>query len=200
MFVDYLKEEISDELYNMYLESGDNIRILFKDQWTIVHDLYIPSEYYYSILDYNMFNISLKGLMYDFNKIYEFEEFLTHEDFQKYLDPNSEGLGNGVAPIGAVVTVSTATEVPLDLVGNVTLAAGYENTADVEGMVRAYLADIAYKKTIVPYMSLGAVVQDCPCIDFLSDFKVNGGIDNIALGAEEIAVLNSISLVVVRNG
>lgn len=86
LFVDYLKEEISDELYNMYLESGDNIRILFKDQWTIVHDLYIPSEYYYSILDYNMFNISLKGLMYDFNKIYIFEEFLTHEDFQKYLD------------------------------------------------------------------------------------------------------------------
>lgn len=118
-------------------------------------------------------------------------------DFQKHLDPNSEGLGNGVAPIGAVVTVSTATEVPLDLVGNVTLAAGYENTADVEDMVKAYLRDIAYKKTIVPYMSLGAVVQDCPCIDFLSDFKVNGGIDNIALGAEEIAVLNSITLVVV---
>ena len=33
-----------------------------------------------------MFNISLKGLMKDFNKIYRFEEFLTKEDYQKYLD------------------------------------------------------------------------------------------------------------------
>lgn len=118
-------------------------------------------------------------------------------DFQEYLDPGSKGLGNGVAPIGAVVTVSTATEVPLTITGNVTLAAGYENTADVEGMVKAYLRDIAYKKTVVPYMSLGAVVQDCPCVDFLSDFKVNGGIENIALGAEEFAVLKSLTLVVV---
>ena len=118
-------------------------------------------------------------------------------DFQEYLDPNSTGLGNGVAPIGAVVTVSTATEVPLDLTGNVTLAAGYENTADVEGMVKAYLADIAYKKTIVSYMSLGAVVQDCPCVDDLSDFKINGDMGNVVLGAEQIAVLNSLTLVVV---
>ena len=118
-------------------------------------------------------------------------------DFQKHLDPNSEGLGNGVAPIGAVVPISTATEVPLTITGNVALANGYENTAGVEEMVKAFLADIAYKKTVVSYMSLGAVVQDCPCVDFLSDFKVNGEISNIALGAEEIAVLNSLTLVVV---
>lgn len=118
-------------------------------------------------------------------------------DFQRYLDPSSEGLGNGVAPIGAIVTVSTATEVPLTITGNVTLAAGYKNTADVEEMVKAYLRDIAYKKTVVPYMSLGAVVQDCPCVEILSDFKVNGGIANIALGAEHIAVLKSLDLAVV---
>ena len=70
----------------IYLNSGDNVRILFKDQWTITHNLYIPYEYYFSILDSNLFNISLKGLMKDFNKIYEFEEFLTKEDYQKYLD------------------------------------------------------------------------------------------------------------------
>ena len=86
LFVDYTKDEISEELYNIYLNSGDNVRILFKDQWTITHDLYIPNEYYYAVLDNNMFNISLKGLMKDFNKIYEFEEFLTKEDYQKYLD------------------------------------------------------------------------------------------------------------------
>ena len=34
----------------------------------------------------NIFNISLKGLMNDFNKIYEFEDFLTHSDYQKYLN------------------------------------------------------------------------------------------------------------------
>ena len=34
-------------------------------------------------------------------------------EFQNYLDPNIEGMGNGVAPIGAFVTVTTATELPI---------------------------------------------------------------------------------------
>ena len=118
-------------------------------------------------------------------------------DFQEYLDPGSTGLGNGVAPIGAVVTVSTATEVPLDLTGNITLAEGYAEMTGVEEMVREYLRNIAYEKSTVSYMSLGAVIQDCPCVEDLSNFLLNGSIANITLGSEEIPVLNNLNLVVV---
>lgn len=118
-------------------------------------------------------------------------------DFQEYLDPGSTGLGNGVAPIGAVVTVSTATEVPLDLTGNITLAEGYAEMSGVEEMVREYLRSIAYEKNTVSYMSLGAVIQDCPCVEDLSNFLLNGTVGNVTLGSEEIPVLNNLNLVVV---
>lgn len=118
-------------------------------------------------------------------------------DFQGYLDPGSTGLGNGVAPIGAIVTVSTATTVPLDLTGNVTIAEGYDGITGVEEAVQDYLKGIAYEKGIVSYMSLGAAIQDCPCIEDLSNFRLNGTVENIALDAEEIAVLSNLSLVVV---
>ena len=106
-------------------------------------------------------------------------------------------MGNGVAPIGAVVTVSTATTVGLELTGNITLAEGYNEITGVEEMVREYLKNIAYEKSTVSYMSIGAVIQDCPCVEDLSNFLLNGSIGNIALGAEEIPVLNNLNLVVV---
>lgn len=118
-------------------------------------------------------------------------------DLQEYLDPESKGLGNGVAPIGAVVTVSTATTVPLDLTGNITLAEGYNEMTGVEEMVREYLRSIAYEKNTVSYMSLGAVIQDCPCVEDLSSFLLNGSITNVVLNGEEIPVLDNLNLVVV---
>lgn len=118
-------------------------------------------------------------------------------DLQEYLDPGSKGVGNGVAPIGAVVTVSTATTVPLDLTGNITLAEGYNEMTGVEEMVREYLRSIAYEKNTVSYMSLGAVIQDCPCVEDLSNFLLNGSITNVVLNGEEIPVLDNLNLVVV---
>lgn len=118
-------------------------------------------------------------------------------EFQNYLDPGSTGLGNGMAPIGAIVTVSTATEVLLDLTGNVTLAEGYTELTGVEEAVKEYLRSISYEKNTVSYMSLGAVIQDCPCIEDLSNFYVNGTIGNITLSGEEIPVLNNFNLAVI---
>lgn len=119
------------------------------------------------------------------------------EDFQKYLDPGSTGLGNGVAPIGAIVTVSTASAVPLELTGSVTIADGYREVVGVEDAVREYLRRIAYEKGSVSYMSLGAVIQDCPCIEDLSNFRLNGTVENVVLGVEEIPSLSVLNLVVV---
>lgn len=117
--------------------------------------------------------------------------------FQEFLDPDSKGLGNGAAPIGAIVTVSTATETPIELSGTVVLAEGYSDTDGVEEAVNAYLNSIAYAKNTVSYMSLGAVIQDCPCIEDLSNFLLNGSTQNITLGAEEIPVLSNLSLAVI---
>jgi uncharacterized phage protein gp47/JayE len=54
---------------------------------------------------------------------------------QQYIDPSSAGLGGGVAPIGAVVTVVAATAVPIDVSVVLTITAGY-NAALVRSQVQ----------------------------------------------------------------
>lgn len=119
-------------------------------------------------------------------------------DYQKYLDPDSKGLGNGVAPIGAVVTVSTATELTVNITGKISLASGYTEIIGVREALIEYFKQNAYKKNGVSYMSLGAAIQNCACVDFLTDFRINGGINDIALQNEQIGVLGDLNLAVIE--
>ena len=113
------------------------------------------------------------------------------EEFQKYLDPNVEGMGNGVAPIGAFVTVSTATELPINVSANVTMKSGYTDTTPINTALTEYFATISYEKSIVAYMNLGAVILAVEGVDSISDLKVNGGTSDITLSNEQIPVLGT---------
>ena len=108
--------------------------------------------------------------------------------YQAYLDPGGTGLGNGMAPIGAIVTVSTATKKAIALSGEITLTAGYTEPDGLDTLIDAYLRGLAYKKSSVSYMALGAVVLSCGAVDSLSNFLLNGGTADVALSEEEIAV------------
>lgn len=112
-------------------------------------------------------------------------------NFQKYLDPNSEGMGNGVAPIGAKVTVSTATEVPLTISANVTMLDGYSDTSVIDDALTKYLAGIAYEKSTVSYMSIGAIILGVTGVDSISNLLVNNGTSDISLTTEQIPTLGT---------
>jgi uncharacterized phage protein gp47/JayE len=118
-------------------------------------------------------------------------------EFQEYLDPYSEGMGNGVAPIGAFVTVTTATETSLDVSANVTLKKGYTEISTIDSVLEKYFQDIAYEKNTVAYMSLGAAILNADCVDFISDLKINGGTADIKLGDREIPVVGTATWTVV---
>lgn len=117
--------------------------------------------------------------------------------YQEYLDPDSEGLGNGMAPIGAIVTVSTASQKAVTLSGELTLTAGYTEPEGLDELIDTYLRSLAYSKTTISYMALGATVLSCDAIDNLSDFLLNGAMDDITLSDEEIAVFNAGNWVIV---
>lgn len=120
-------------------------------------------------------------------------------EFQEYIDPNVTGMGDGVAPIGAFVTVTTATEVPLNISADVKLATGYTNS-DVDLISTAiadYFNQIAYVKTQVSYMTLGAIILDVKCVESINNLRINGGTSDIVLGDEEIPVLHSSNWAVV---
>lgn len=112
-------------------------------------------------------------------------------EFQEYLDPNSEGMGNGVAPIGAIVTVSTATELPITVAATVTMKPGYSDTTAIDTALTEYFAEIAYEKSMVAYMNVGAVILGVNGVDSVADLKVNGKTEDIILETEQIPVLSS---------
>lgn len=120
------------------------------------------------------------------------------EEFQNYLDPNIEGMGNGEAPIGAFVTVTTATEVPISVSAKIKLKEGFTDTSPIDDALTAYFSEIAYKKSVVSYMSLGAAILNAEGVDFISDLLVGGSNQDIELGVEEIGVLGTPTWTVVQ--
>lgn len=113
------------------------------------------------------------------------------ESFQHYLDPDSTGMGDGVAPIGAVVTVTTATEKPINVSATVVMKNGYSDKSVIDNTLEEYFNSIAYEKSSVPYMNVGAVILSADGVDSISNLKINNGINDISLGIEEIPVLGS---------
>ena len=113
------------------------------------------------------------------------------EEFQRYLDPNVTGMGDGVAPIGAFVTVDTATEIPVNISATVTLKPGYSQIPDIDEAVRNYFTSVAYKKSQISYMAIGVAIMNVEGVDFIANLAVNGGANDVVLGDEEIPVLGT---------
>lgn len=119
------------------------------------------------------------------------------DEFQEYLDPNSEGLGNGAAPIGCKATVVSGTRKDINVTANVILAEGYIEPTGAADAISNYLASITYVKNSVNYMRIGSALLDCPSIAELNDLTINGVTTDVALTGDEIPVLNSLNLTVV---
>jgi uncharacterized phage protein gp47/JayE len=119
-------------------------------------------------------------------------------EFQEYLDPNSEGMGNGVAPIGAIVTVTTATELPINITATVTMQSGYTDTTSINTALANYFSEIAYKKNQVAYMNVGSAILAAEGVDSVSNVTINGGTADITLSDEQIPVLGTTNWTVVN--
>ena len=112
-------------------------------------------------------------------------------EFQEYLDPGVTGMGDGQAPIGAFVTVSTATELPINISAKITMKSGYTDTTPISNALTKYFSDIAYEKSILSYMTVGAVILGVEGVDSISNLTINGGTSDINLSEEQIAVLGT---------
>lgn len=110
------------------------------------------------------------------------------DDFQEYLDPNNTGLGNGQAPIGAVVTVTTAAEKEINISAQLILKSGYEEPLGLEDELQAYFNSVNYSRNFISYIAVGAIFQNNDSIDSVVGLSINGGQVDVPLGDEEIAV------------
>jgi len=120
---------------------------------------------------------------------------------QNILDPaGNPGKGDGVAPIGHVVTVNTVNEVTVNISTTVTLDTGY-NWSQVEGdviaAIEAYLLEIRTEwanntLNIVRIAQIDTRVLTIDGIIDISNTKINGQAENLNLGEYEIPVLGTV--------
>ncbi len=119
---------------------------------------------------------------------------------QDYLDPNSEGLGEGKAPIGAVVTVVGGTNAYLDVKATLTLANSNADISDITTKLRDYFRQIAYKKSIVNIYEVASVILSSNSVSDVNNVQigrwtsdsatVNYSSTNLTLGEFETPVLH----------
>ena len=98
-------------------------------------------------------------------------------------------MGNGVAPIGAIVTVDTATAKTINVGCDVTFKAGYSDVTTLTDALNDYLNGLAYERSSVSYLGVGAVLYSVEGVDAISNLTLNDGEDDITVADEEIAVL-----------
>lgn len=111
------------------------------------------------------------------------------EKVQEYIEQ--------VRPIGAFVTVASATGKPIDVSANVVLASGYtlQNVQDAfAASLDKYLKEIAFSMTYVSYAKIGTLLLSTPGVIDYSELTVNGGTANVALQDDEVPVLGSVVL------
>lgn len=116
--------------------------------------------------------------------------------------PQGRGMGNGQAPIGAVVTVDTITEVPVIIECQLTLKDGYTNPIGVQEAIEEYFKSIVLSKTSISYMAISAEIYNVECVedvvnltikvkDTVMDVTVSPFVPSVSIGDNEIAVLDT---------
>lgn len=116
---------------------------------------------------------------------------------QEHIDPNSSGLGEGEAPIGAHCTVVSATSKDITVSVTLELDIGY-NLEDVEeevfNNINDYLRKLNFSDSEVSYAKVGAAILFTQGIKDYKELKLNNSKENIDLTDEETAVLKDVIL------
>lgn len=103
-------------------------------------------------------------------------------------------------PIGANVSVISATEKIINIKANITLANGYsveEIKTEFTEKVVEYLKDISFKSSYVSNARLGNLLLDTNGVFDYTEFKINNLTANIALSDTEVPKLGTVDFTVV---
>lgn len=103
-------------------------------------------------------------------------------------------------PIGATITVVSATEKIINISSKITIARGY-NTGEVKELfaekLKQYLKEISFKTSYISISKLSNLLFETEGIFDYMEFKLNNNIVNIPLSDTEVPNLGTIDLVVI---
>lgn len=102
-----------------------------------------------------------------------------------------------VRPIGATVTVVSATGKTINTAVKIVLAPGYALQTVYDAFLAAvdnYLREIAFNSAYVSHARIGTLLFAIPGVDDYSNLTLNGAIGNVTLTGEDIPVMGAINL------
>lgn len=111
---------------------------------------------------------------------------------QNYIDPDSSGVGNGTAPIGARCFVSAAEALEVNISVNVQMLFSGEQEAVKEGIRKAienYFASIAFKQDYVSFARVGEAILNVTGVKDYSDLKLNSTSGNLEVAERQVPIL-----------
>lgn len=114
---------------------------------------------------------------------------------QAYIDPNKNGDGSGVATIGAVTTVVSATTktVNVDIYG-LKVASNLGTTKEaIKKNLDRYIKSTAFNKDYISLAKIGLVIAETQNVDDYKEIRINGGHDSLTLEKDECGVLGEIT-------
>lgn len=122
------------------------------------------------------------------------------ESVQNAIDPTQDASGSGIAPIGHIVTVKSAEEIPIDISTTITYDSGHsfdDMKKSIEDVIEAYFAELRetwgdVEKLTVRSSQIDARVLDIAGIVDIQDTYVNG-VKAFDLGNLEIPVMGSVT-------
>ncbi|MBQ3067857.1 MAG: baseplate J/gp47 family protein [Oscillospiraceae bacterium] len=120
---------------------------------------------------------------------------------QNEIDPTSDGSGVGIAPIGHIVTVNTAEEVPVNISTSITFKDGYSFVtlqSEIIAAIESYLLEIRKgwaneSESIVRISLIDAKILNLEGVVDVSNTEINGFSVNLTLNGYEIPILGEIS-------
>lgn len=141
---------------------------------------------------------TVKVIIIDDEKLAASTELIA--EVQEYIDPKGTdnstwGAGYGEAPIGAYCTVVSATKLDININATITLKDGYELTTvtgAIELAIKNYLKSIAFKKDYVSYALVSSWMINVDGVEDWTSFTMNGDIQNVQIGDEEVAQLGTV--------
>ena len=87
---------------------------------------------------------------------------------QSQLDPGATGLGEGKAPIGAVVTVIGGTNALIDVRADITLVSENADYGDITEKLESYFKEIAFKKSAVNIYEVASIILSSDAVSDVS--------------------------------
>lgn len=101
-------------------------------------------------------------------------------------------------PIGATVTIKSATELDIDINANLVIDSNNYDIETIksnfESILDNYLGDIAFKQTYISYAKIGSLLLSVEGVIDYSNLTVNSTTGNVLINDEEIAVVGQVIL------